>query len=171
VANAQLYTRLRETENSLRQTLDELDRRVHERTFELREVNTALRVLLKKRDADRIQVGEQLQSNVRQLVMPFLQRLKAVQKDHQGLTYLKVLETNLDNILSPFVNQLSVAYKNLTPTEIRIAALITQGKKTREIAVLLGCSIGTIITHRSNIRQKLKLRGNNANLRSHLLSI
>lgn len=171
VANAKLYTQLKETENSLRLALDERERLVQERTFELREVNTALKFLLKKMESEHLQFGEQLQSNIRQLVLPFLDRLKSVQTDHQGLTYLKVLETNLDNILSPFVNQLSVAYKNLTPKEIQIAALISQGKKSREIAEILSCSPGTIISHRNNIRKKLKLRGNSANLRSHLLSI
>jgi PAS domain S-box-containing protein len=171
VANANLYTRLRETENSLRKTLDELERRVQERTFELNEVNTALRILLKKRDDSHLQIGEQLQSNVQQLVMPFLNKLKANQPDSQGLSYLKVLETNLTDIISPFVNHLSVAYKNLTPREIQIAALIRQGMKSGEIADLLGCSIRTVITHRNHIRHKLKLCSNHANLMSHLLSM
>jgi DNA-binding CsgD family transcriptional regulator len=49
--------------------------------------------------------------------------------------------------------------------------LVKQGKRSKEIAELFGLSVGTMITHRNNIRKKLDLRSKNANLRSHLLSL
>ncbi len=164
-------TERKQAADTLKETLDQLESRVRERTIELEETNTALRVLLKKGDRDQKTLGENLQSNVNQLVTPFLSKLRLSQSDQKHLTLLNILEENLNNIVSPFINQLSAAYKNLTPKEIQIAELIRQGKRSKEIAEFLGVSVGTVITHRNNIRKKLDLKARDANLRSHLLSL
>ena len=93
------------------------------------------------------------------------------QSNPERQTYLNILESNLDNIVSPFINRLSAAYKTLTPKEIQIAELIKQGKRSKEIAELFGISVGTVLTHRNKIRKKLELKSKDANLRSHLLSL
>jgi PAS domain S-box-containing protein len=164
-------TERKKLEEELKATLDLLESRVRERTLELEETNTALRVLLRKGDKDQTRLEESLQSNVNQLVTPFLSRLRVSQSNQERLTYLNILETNLSNIVSPFIHQLSAAYKNLTPKEIQIAELVKQGKRSKEIAELFGLSVGTVITHRNNIRKKLDLKSKDANLRSHLLSL
>jgi PAS domain S-box-containing protein len=161
----------KQVEETLKETLDQLESRVRERTIELEETNTALRVLIKKADKDQKILEESLQSNVNQLVTPFLSRLRVSQSNPERLTYLNILETNLNNIVSPFINRLSAAYRNLTPKEIQIAELVKQGKRSKEIAELFGLSVGTVITHRNNIRKKLDLKSKDANLRSHLLSL
>jgi DNA-binding CsgD family transcriptional regulator len=178
VANAQLFEelkktkdRLQDSEKELRRTLDNLEITITQRTVELEETNTALRVLLKKGDKDQRKLEETLQSNVNQLVTPFLSKLRVSQSTEERQTYVNILKTNLNNITSPFINHLSVAFKNLTPKEIQIAELIKQGKRSKEIAELFGVSVGTVITHRNNIRKKLKLKSRDANLRSHLLSL
>jgi DNA-binding CsgD family transcriptional regulator/intracellular sulfur oxidation DsrE/DsrF family protein len=165
-------TERKRADETLQETLNHLESRVRERTIELEEINTALRVLLKKGEQDHKNLEEILQTNVNQLVMPFLHRLKATLADKQHqLSQLNIMETNLSNIVSPFINHLSAAFKNLTPREIEIAELIKQGKRSKEIAELIGVSVGTVITHRNNIRKKLNLKSKDANLRSHLLSL
>ena len=114
---------------------------------------------------------ESLQSNINQLVTPFLSKLRVSRSNQERMTYLNILETNLNNIVSPFINRLSVAYRNRTPKELEIAELIKQGKSSKEIAELFGVAVGTVITHRNNIRKKLALKSRDANLRSHLLSL
>jgi len=171
IANAELYAARMRAEAGLKNTLDRLELMVRERTIELEEINTALRVLLKKRDEDRKHLGESLHSNISELVIPFLTKLRSLLSDKQALVYLNILETNFNNITSPFINRLSAAYNNLTTREVKIAALIREGKMSKEIAELLGVSVGTIITHRNNIRKKLHLRSKNTNLRTHLLSL
>lgn len=52
--------------------------------------------------------------------------------------------------------------KNLTPTERRILYLIGEYKTSREIAEELFISPRTVETHRTNISQKLDLRGSHA---------
>ena len=165
-------TERKQADQALQDTLNLLESRVRERTIELEEINTALRVLLKKGEQDQKNLEEILQANVNQLVMPFLHKLRTTlaNKEH-SLSYLNILEANLANIVSPFINHLSAAFKNLTPREIQIAELIKQGKRSKEIAEFLGVSVGTVITHRNNIRKKLNLKAKDANLRSHLLSI
>jgi PAS domain S-box-containing protein len=160
-------TKRRQVEDALKETLDQLEVRVRERTIELEETNTALRVLIKKGDEAQRNLEESLPYNIHQLVTPFLSRLRVSQSNPERLMYLNILEENLNNIDFPVIHQLSAVYKNLTPKEILIAELVKQGKRSKEIAELFGIAIGTVITHRNNIRKKLDLKSRDANLRSH----
>ena len=85
--------------------------------------------------------------------------------------FLEILESNLNDIVSPFLKKLSSQYLNLTPTEIQVANLIREGKSTKEIAEVLTISERAIEFHRNNIRDKLGLKKEKANLRSYLLSL
>jgi PAS domain S-box-containing protein len=136
----------------------------------LEEVNTALKVLLKQREKDKTELGEKVLSNVKQLILPYLQGLEKTRMSTAQRTLVNILESNLDNIISPFVRKLSSSYGNFTPMEIRVANLVKEGKTNKEIAELLCLSKNTILFHRYNIRSKLGLVGRKINLRSHLLS-
>jgi PAS domain S-box-containing protein len=138
---------------------------------ELQEVNAALRVLLKGRDKDRADLEEKVLSNVKELVTPYIHKLRNSRLDTKQITYVKILESNLANIVSPFVRQLSSKYSALTPKEIQVAQLIREGRSTREIAELLGSSRRTIESHRQSIRTKLGVKDTKANLRSYLVSM
>ncbi|MEE9913427.1 MAG: PAS domain S-box protein [Deltaproteobacteria bacterium] len=158
-------------EENLQKTLDELETRVRERTFELQEINTTLRVLLKKRDEDQKSLQESLQSNIHQLVIPFVQKLRTTHSGAQKLDYLNVLETSLNNITSPFINKLSIDFKSLSPRELQVAALIKQGKSSKDIAAMFNLSVGTVNSYRNSIREKLHLVSSETNLRSYLLAL
>lgn len=164
-------TERKRMEESLKETMQQLESRVRERTLELEETNTALRVLLKKGEKEQKRLEDNLQSNINQLVAPFLSKLRVSRSNLERQTYLNILETNLNNIVSPFVNRLSATYTNLTPKEIQIAELVKQGKRSKEIALLFGISVGTVISHRNKIRKKLALKSRNTSLSSHLLSL
>jgi PAS domain S-box-containing protein len=163
----------------LRRARDELEHRVAERTRELEdktenliEVNTALKVLLQKRDVDRNEFEEKVVANVKELVLPYVKKIaQQAPKDGKLKTYLEVLEANLNSIISPFSHKLSSKFYNLTSTEITVAKLVKQGRSTKQIADLLSASNKTIETHRLNIRKKLGLTNKKANLRTYLLSL
>jgi DNA-binding CsgD family transcriptional regulator len=87
------------------------------------------------------------------------------------LAYLSILESNLKDIVSPFLRGLSAQNTGLTPREIEVADLIRIGKTSKEIAELLNLSTRAIEFHRENIRAKLGLKNKPANLRSHLMSL
>ena len=138
---------------------------------ELREVNASLRTLLQASNADKSEIGDKVMSNIKDLVAPYVDKLKRSRLDAKQMTYLRILQTNLNNILSPFVHRLSSKYSVLTPTEIQVAQLIKEGKTTREIGELLNSSRRTVESHRQSIRVKLGLKDTKANLRSHLSTI
>jgi DNA-binding NarL/FixJ family response regulator len=137
----------------------------------LEEANTALRVLLKRREEDRGELEEKVLLNVKELVNPYLNRLKNTSLDPQQRAHLELVESNLNDIVSPFLHQLSSKYLNLTPREIEVATLVKEGKATKDIAEMLNLSMNAVDFHRKNIRQKLGLKNKKANLRTHLLSL
>jgi len=134
-------------------------------------VNAALKVLLKQRDQDKSEMEDKILSNVKKLVLPYIERLKRKKVDEETNTYLGIIETNLQNILSPFVQKLSSIYSQFTPTEIRVANLIREGKTIKEIAGVLGVSENAINHHRQNIRNKLGITRQKTNLRTYLMSL
>ena len=138
---------------------------------ELQEVNAALRVLLAGRDNDKRELEERVLANVKELVAPYIAKLKKSDLNAKQMAYLKILKSNLNDIVAPFVRQLSSKYSTLTPTEIQVAQLIREGKTTKEIGTLLDSSKRTIESHRQSIRTKLGLTGAKANLRSYLFSM
>lgn len=141
------------------------------KTQNLQEANIALKVLLKKRDEDKTELEEKVLMNVKLLVEPVLEKLKKQVIDERLKNYLDILESNLNEIVSPFSHNLSLKYSNFTPTELRIANLIKQGKSSKEIAEMLYLSSRTVDTHRLKIRTKLGIRNKKTNLRSYLLSL
>jgi len=50
-------------------------------------------------------------------------------------------------------------YDLLTPREREVLQLVAEGKSNKEVANLLNLSVYTVETHRSNIMQKLNLKG------------
>ena len=172
-------------EAALQKAHADLERKVEERTCalgkanrqlkvkadNLKEANIALNVLLKKRDNDKKEIEGKVLRNVKELVLPYLEKLRNRGLDDRQKTWAMILESNLNGIISPFLSTLSAKYANLTPMEIRVASLVREGKTTKEIAQLLIASTDTIDFHRKNIRRKLGLQNTKSNLRSYLLSL
>jgi len=170
----QLNRQLRQEIEERKQIERELRKRESEleiKTSELEEVNTALRVLLKRRDEDKKELEDKIQLNVKELVLPYLERLKKAGLVDEQASYLNILESNLNEIVAPFLRSLIARNLKLTPMEIQVASLVKEGKTTKHIAELLNLSGRTVEFHRNNIRKKLGLNKSKVNLRSHLLSI
>ena len=137
----------------------------------LEEVNAALNVLLKRREVDRKDFEENILANFKELVSPYVERLKNSRLSSDQTTLVGILESNMKEIFSPFVTKLSSRFLNLTPAEIKVASLIKDGKTSKEIAALLHASENTIRSHRFHIRSKLDLKNQKVNLRTYLRSI
>lgn len=137
---------------------------------DLEDVNAALRVLLKQREKDREELEELVLQNVRELILPYVDKLKRYKLDPQQKSYMNVLETNLRNIISPFTRKMTSIDVYFTPTELRVAHLIREGKTAKEIAQLLGVSESAINLHRQKIRNKLGLNNMKVNLSAYLIS-
>jgi DNA-binding CsgD family transcriptional regulator len=141
------------------------------RSHDLEEVNSALRALLKHMSECKKELENNVLSNVKQLVVPYLERLKIGQMDRGQLRLAGIVEENLNNITSPFVGRLSSNFTSFSPMEVRVAELVKDGKANKEIAELLCISINTILSHRKNLRTKLGLKKKRINLRNYLLSL
>jgi len=153
------------------EALKKRERDLKAKSRKLEELNTALKVLLKQREDDKDELEKKVLVNVKQLAMPYIERLKKSRLKDKEADYVNILESNLTNIISPFSNKLSSKYINLTPKEIQIANLIKEGKTTKDIANLLNISPGTVEYHRENIRRKLNLKNKKGNMRSYLLTL
>lgn len=137
----------------------------------LEEVNTALKVLLKQREEDKKEAEEMFLTNVKDQVIPYVEKLKKSQPNPEQKACIETLEAHMNDIISPFLTSISSRYIDLTPKEIQVASLIKDGKTTKEIALLLNISPGSVDLHRYHIRKKLGINKQDTNLRSYLLSL
>jgi PAS domain S-box-containing protein len=159
-------TERKKAEQALKEREEELEIKTHN----LEEANIALKVLLKRRDEDKTELEEKILLNIKELVVPYLEKLKKNRLDEKQEAYVNILESNLNDVISPFSHRLSSRYMNFTPAEIQIANLLRQGKTNKEIGELLNSSERTVAFHRENIRRKLGLKNKKTNLKSYLLS-
>lgn len=168
--NKQMVEEIKErkrAEAALRKKTKELQ--LH--TGKLEELNSALKVLLKRREEDKTDLEEKIISNVKEIVEPYVKKLRKTRLNMDQSTYVNIIETNLNGIISPFLRDLTSKHPNLTSREIQIAYLIKAGKITKEIMDIMGSSKGAIDFHRNNIRAKLGLKNKKSSLRSYLLSM
>ncbi len=151
--------------------LREREARLASQTHTLEETNTALRVLLKSRDEDKKEFEEKIITNLKEMVFPFIEKLKSSRLDERQAVYLDIIQSHLDDMIAPFLHQLSSKYSSLTPAEIKVAVFVKEGRTTKEIAELLNSSIDAVNFHRNNLRKKFGLVNSKTNLRTHLLSL
>ena len=138
---------------------------------ELRELNIAMGVLLQRAEKDKETLSENVISNVKTLILPYVDKLKNGHLRAEHEAYIEILETNLSEICSPFLKNLSLKHAHITSMEVQVANLIKAGKGNKEIASILGVSLNTIMTHRYRLRSKLGLKQQKVNLSSYLNSI
>lgn len=142
-----------------------------EKNLSLNELNTALKVVIQQRESDKADLEKTFLSNVKNLILPYINRLKESSLDKKDKTLVNIIDTHLNDIISPLMQNIKNADILLTPQEIQIASLVRDGKTTSEISEILFISEATVSFHRKNLRQKLGLKNSRTNLRSYLLSI
>jgi len=140
------------------------------KTVSLEEANTALKVILKRREEDRKELEEKMLLNVKELIEPYIEKMKNTRLDDSQKAFLDIIESNINDIISPFARGVSKKHLGLTYTELQIANLITHGKTSKEIADLLNLSLNTVQSYRKSIRKKLVIKNKKVNLRTYLSS-
>ena len=141
------------------------------RETELEEANAALKVLLKRIEDSRTELEEKILANINRLIFPYLNRLRRRVTDEKGQTYINIVEANINELAAPLGSHLSAKFSRLTPTELEIAKLVTQGKTTKMIAEIVNTATSTVAFHRNNIRKKVGIRSTRVNLRTYLMSL
>ena len=174
IENAQLLERanreIRERKRAEKR-LRESEQKLKDKSLALEEVNTALNVLLKNREEDQVHMEDIIVANVKDLVLPFIEKLSRSPLDEKQATYVDIIKTNITNVVSPFMRQIPMKFFDLTPTEIQIADLVRKDKTTKEIAELLNASAKTIEAHRNRLRKKLGLTNQRIQLRDYLMTL
>ncbi len=177
-------TRRRQMEEELKKARDELELRVKERTLELEkanndlqektknleDLNTALRILLEKREKDKEENGEKILLNVKELLLPYVNKLKNSNLTENQKNYINLLDSGLQEIISPFAQKITSRYMHITPRELQVGNMVKSGMTSKEIAEVLNTTERTIVAHRANLRKKLGL-DKKSNLRTYLISL
>jgi PAS domain S-box-containing protein len=135
----------------------------------LAEANTALKVLLKHREEDRKDLEEKLLANVQQLVMPYVEKLKKSTLDPVQQMSIGFIESNLNEIISPFLR--TIQGFNFTPRQLEVATLVREGRTTKDIARILNMNERAVDIQRFLIRKKLGLNKAKTNLQAYLKSL
>ncbi len=133
----------------------------------LKNMNIALREVLSAAHDEQREMGKRIQTNVDQIITPIVHALEnEISQDKRA--YIDLLKQNLNDIISPFADQLSRAFMSLTPAEIRICHMIRDGLSTKDISQLRHLSPITVSRHREHIRRKLGLTNQTVNLATYL---
>jgi PAS domain S-box-containing protein len=159
---------LSEHRNRLEEMVKERTEALESKTQILEEINMALKVLLRQRDEDRAELEGRFVENIRRLVLPYVEKMKKTAMDGRQASYMDILETHLDDIVTPLLKHLQQFH--LTSTEMQVASLLKQRRTTKEISRVMGIAVSSVDTHRKNIRKKLGL-SRQQNLQSHLRSL
>lgn len=158
-------------EKKVEKALKEREIELERKNLRLEELNSALKILLEKRDGDKKDLEEKVLMNIKNLIMPYIVKLKKTTLNDRQEIFVEIIQSNTEDILSPFAHKLSYKYLNFTPTELQVADFVKQGFRTKEIADLLNSSPETVSGHRKSMRKKLNLKDKKSNLRTHLLSL
>lgn len=167
VVSHEEITALKLTEAALRTS----EAQLNAQKVALEEANIALRVLLKQREDDKAILEQKVITNVKEMVLPYVEKLKRVNLKPKDKAVVDVIESHLREIISPMMQKLANASIILTPQEIQVASLVKDGKASKEIAQLLNISETTVHFHRKNLRKKFGMSNSRTNLRSYLISI
>ncbi|MFO7727164.1 MAG: LuxR C-terminal-related transcriptional regulator [Desulfonatronovibrio sp.] len=152
-----------------------LEKNVNERTEELIKekaqveemvitLKNVLSTVEKSKEEQLHQIAEIIEKNL----LPGLMRIKNAENEQARLSYIDIIKDQLLKIAGDTGTRKNPRLLSLTSSELKICSFVEAGKSSKEIADVLNLSIGTINTHRKNIRKKIGLRGKNQNLYLYL---
>jgi len=142
-----------------------------EKTISQEKANEALMALLDHREIDKKTIEQSMVTNLKRFVFPYLDDLERQKIKKDSKVYVNIIRTNIEQLISPVSRNLSGAYLDLTPTEIKVADLIRQGKSSKSIVAILNISLSTVEKHRNKIRKKLNIVKKKINLNTYLNSL
>lgn len=147
------------------------EKTIEDQKAQIERINTALEVLLERKDKEKSDIVERIFAEIKKNVLPFIERMTTEPLNSTSQVYLTIIKDNLARIVSSEIDSSSLASYDFTPTEMHIIELIKQGQRSKEIANALNISTSTVSFHRSNIRIKLGLTKRKKNLFAYLNSL
>jgi DNA-binding NarL/FixJ family response regulator len=141
---------------------------LRKQTRQLIETNEALSILAQSIQKSRKKSEERFSLQIRSKVMPILKNISKRVAKHGAVVELDMLISYIKDITSKGNDKETSVVSALTPAEFRIACMIKNDYKNVQIADQMFISLGTVKTHRRNIRSKLDIRDSSQNLRTFL---
>lgn len=136
----------------------------------IEEKNIALQEILKQREIEKKQIEANVITNIEELIIPIVQKLKQQEK-RDICDCAAFLELSLLELASSFGHKISQPDPKLSPRQIEISNLIKIGFSSKDIAQFLHLSPYTIEKHRKAIRKKLLLINKRVNLTTFLQNL
>ncbi|GAB6193377.1 response regulator [Desulfocastanea catecholica] len=166
---AELTDTVLELQNVLERLLMR-EKELQETNRELLDTNTALNVMLKRRDQEHDFIRKEIAEKTVEMVLPLL---KKAQNKVSGPAkdYMQTAQANLLDVFSMHPHDTVLTNARLAPRELQVVHYIRQGKTSKEIADLLNLSVRTIESYRENIRKKLRIKNQKKNLKKFITSI
>jgi PAS domain S-box-containing protein len=147
------------------------DAELREKGARLESANQALKAMLDHREAEQKAVEANIFSHLEKMILPFLQKARQGRLDPATANYLDLAVSNLKGLLRGSETGLHAHYHRLSPTEIKVAELVRQGQRTKQIATTLRLAPSSVASYRKSIRRKLDLSNAKVNLRAFLTSL
>ena len=144
------------------------EKRLEAKADDLTGANTALQRLTKQHETDQKELEKKVLFAIHEMVDPYIDTLGKSGLNETQTSFLKIIQSNLNEIITPFMKGLSHKYFRLSPAEIQLANLIKQGKTTKEIGDLLNLTKRNVEFHRDRIREKIGIKNTKANLKNVL---
>jgi DNA-binding response OmpR family regulator len=155
----------------LQELINQLEEKVRRQANDLSGVNQALKSILDQREIEKRSIEQTMVVNLKRYIFPYLDELDQRRLSKDAKSFVKIIRTNIKQLIAPLSDRLSGAYIDLTPTEIKVADLIRQNKRTKSIAERLNTSPSTVEKHRNKIRKKLNISHKKVNLATYLKSL
>lgn len=144
-----------------------LERDLARSRMQVADMNTALKQVLRNVEEDRQELKDGLVQQVREEVLPTVERIVMEDSHLVRQAYRSALEEKIADMVESSPDA-ACLFALLTPREMDICRLIQQSWQGRAIAEQLGISFETLQTHRKNIRRKLGLKGGPVSLSAFL---
>jgi PAS domain S-box-containing protein len=137
---------------------------LEEKNKKIHETNIALKVLVDQQQDKCLFQAQQIQTTLKRLVFPYIDKLAHVAMEENGREYVQLVSAHLHALADSFCRRLDDPVVGLSPKELLVADLVRQGKSSRSIAKLLGLTERTVEVYRNAIRKKIKIGGQKINL-------
>ena len=126
-------TSLTNAEKELTLAKDEVD----QKAARLEELNTALKVLIEKRDEEKLELENRILTNINTLVKPYFEKLKRISMDNQQELLISIIESNCREITEPLIKGAQKIHGYLSPVELQVADLIRMAGLPRKYRMCL----------------------------------
>ena len=135
------------------------------------EYKITIDVLLKRLREQEMDLNKMAGDHITMNVLPYLVQLRETRINSNQRALIDIIFANLQEMIGPAMHKTTTRYFGFTPMETRVADLVKQGNRSKEIAAVLNCSLKTIDHHRTSIRRKLGIKNQRINLSTYLMSV